>query len=109
MPSSTATSTTVPVVAGRKYQNSASEATIYFSPKAYSTVGAPPWGADYLDLGNGSALTSVDFNGDDQFVFPSGTDFIVDGEGYFDKPGRRLDGKYDNDLDISMARERQRS
>ena len=88
---------------GSQYQNSATEATIFFSSNANGTPGAPPWGADYIDLGPGSGLSTVAFNGDDQFHFPGGTDFVVDGDGYFTNPDV-TGGKYDNDLDISMAR-----
>ena len=43
------------------------------------------------------------FDGDDQFTFPAGTEFIVDSDGYFTNPDV-AGGKYDNNLDISMAR-----
>jgi hypothetical protein len=86
-----------------QFSNGATEATVNIDAQANSTHGAPPWGADYIDLGSGGALTSVAFNGDDQFVFPAGPQWVVDGDGYFTNPDN-ADGLYENEQDISIAR-----
>ena len=83
-------------------QNSATEATVLVSPQANSTTGAPPWGSDYIDLGDGSLLTSVAFNGADVFNFPGGTPWVVDGDGYYTNPDA-VGINYGDNLDISMA------
>jgi hypothetical protein len=90
---------------GSQYQNTAAEGTIYFSGEANDTTGAPPWGADYIDLGDGSALTDVAFDGEDQHFFPGGTDWTVDG-GYFTNPdvGGDVAGNYGDQQDLSIAR-----
>jgi hypothetical protein len=67
------------------------------------TPGAPPWGADYIDLGSGAALASVAFNGDDQFVFPAGPQWVLDGDGYFTNPDVGVPPVYDNNQDLSIA------
>jgi hypothetical protein len=86
-----------------QFQNSATEATIYMSGEANNTVGAPPWGADYIDLGAGGSLVSVAFNGDDQFVFPAGPQWVVDGDGYFTNPDD-IGNNYGDNQDLSIAR-----
>lgn len=86
-----------------QFSNGATEATVNIDAQAHSTPGAPPWGADYIDLGNGGALTSVAFNGDDQFNFPGGPQWVVDDNGYFTNPDN-ADGLYENEQDISIAR-----
>ena len=85
-------------------QNSATEATVLVSPQANSTTGAPPWGSDYIDLGDGSLLTSVAFNGADVFNYPGGPQWVVDGAGYFTNPDVAGHDYYDNSQDISIAR-----
>jgi hypothetical protein len=85
------------------FQNAATEATVNFTTEANGTPGAPPWGSDYIDLGAGSSLTSVEFDGQDQVTFAGGPDWIVDGDGYFTNPD--VDGGiYDNDQDLTIAR-----
>ena len=88
---------------GAQYENDAAEATIYFSDEANAFPGAPPWGADYLDLGDGAALTSVEFNGDGSFEFPDGTEWFVDDDDFFTSPDV-ADGKYGTEVDASMVR-----
>jgi len=88
--------------AGSEFQNSAANATIYFSVNAYATPGAPPWGADYIDLGDGGLLTDVAFNGDDVFNFPGGAQWILDGDGYFTNPDAS-GNKYGANQDLSIA------
>jgi hypothetical protein len=87
-----------------QFQTSAAEATIYPSIEANGTHGAPPWGADYIELGAGASLTSVAFNGDDQYVFPSGPEWVVDGNGYFTNPDA-IGDNYDDNQDLSIARD----
>jgi hypothetical protein len=82
-------------------QNSAANATINITDQANGTPGAPPWGSDYLDLGAGSGLTSVAFDGSEQYA--GGPQWVVDGDGYFTNPDVG-GGLYDNNLDISIAR-----
>jgi len=84
-------------------QNAATEATVLINADANGTTGAPQWGSDYIDLGPGTGLTSVAFNGDDVFVFPAGPQWVVDGDGYFTNPDV-ADGVYDNNQDLSIAR-----
>jgi hypothetical protein len=84
-------------------QNADAEATIFFSANANDTPGAPPWGGDFIPLGDGSLLTSVAFDGDDVFVFPSGPEWVVDGNGYWTNPD--VTGVfYGNNQDLSIAR-----
>jgi hypothetical protein len=85
-----------------QFQNSATEATIYPSTEMNGTTGAPPWGADYIDLG--SSVSSVAFNGADVFNFAAGPDWVVDGQGYFTNPDV-TGGVYDNMQDLSIARD----
>jgi hypothetical protein len=85
------------------FQNAATEATVNFTPEANGTEGAPPWGSDYIDLGSGAALASVSFNGDDEFVFPAGPQWIVDGDGYFTNPDDN-GVNYGDNQDLSIAR-----
>ncbi len=82
-------------------QNLAANATVNINDQANATPGAPPWGSDYLDLGAGSALTSVVFDGSESYA--SGTDWVVDGNGYFTNPDEDGD-RYADNLDASMAR-----
>ncbi|MCI0584239.1 MAG: immune inhibitor A [Chloroflexi bacterium] len=84
-------------------QNAATEATVLINADANGTTGAPQWGSDYIDLGPGAGLTSVAFNGDDEFVFPAGPQWVVDADGYFTNPDV-ADGLYDNNQDLSIAR-----
>lgn len=86
-----------------QFQNSAAEATIFPSTQMNGTTGAPPWGADYMDLGSGAGLATVAFNGADVFNFAGGPDWVV-ADGYFTNPD--VTGiKYDNDQDLSIARD----
>ena len=85
-----------------QFQTSAAEATIYFSDEANADPGAPPWGADYVDLGSGAGLSSVVFDGDDSFTYPGGPQWVLDGDGYFTNPDV-AGGVYDNDQDLSIA------
>ena len=87
-----------------QFSNDAAEATILTTAQAHAKPGAPPWGADYIDLGAGSELDSVVFNGDELFVFPDGTDWVVDGNGYYTTPDVGETGEYGSDFDASMAR-----
>jgi hypothetical protein len=84
-------------------QNDATEATVLINADANGTPGAPQWGSDYIDLGSGAGLTSVAFNGADEFVFPGGPQWVVDGDGYFTNPDVG-DGLYGNNQDLSIAR-----
>jgi len=89
-----------------QFQNSAAEATIYQSIEANGTLGAPPWGADYIDLGAGANLASVAFNGDDVYTFAGGPDWVVDGDGYFtntDASGKKYGDMQDQSIARSVA------
>jgi hypothetical protein len=79
--------------------------TIFFSPDAYATPGAPPWGADYIPLGKGNKLNSLMFDGDEQFVFPGGNDWTVDEDGYYTSPDVPGETTYDANTDSSIARQ----
>jgi hypothetical protein len=85
-----------------QFQNSAAEATVLINDEANATPGAPPWGADYIDLGPGSDLGGIVFDGDDVFTFPGGTEWVVDGAGFFTNPD--VGGAYPNNSDTSIAR-----
>jgi len=85
------------------FQNSATEATVNFTTEANGTPGAPPWGSDYIDLGSGAGLTSVAFDGDDEYIFPAGPQWVLDGDGYFTNPDVFGDNYGDNQ-DLSIAR-----
>lgn len=85
-------------------QNEATEATTFFSGDAYDTPGAPPWGSDYVPLGAGSGLTSVEFNGAEEFVFPGGPEWVVDADGYWTNPDAE-DNLYGNNVDLDITRE----
>ena len=95
---------TVTGAAAADLQNVNSEATIFFSPEAYSTPGAPPWGGDFIPLGAGGSLSSVVFDGADQFVFPAGPEWVVDANGYWTNPDVAGQFYYDNNQDLSIAR-----
>jgi hypothetical protein len=70
-----------------------------------TSPGAPPWGGDFIQLGPGAGLTSVEFDGDDVFVFPSGPEWVVDGNGYWTNPDvADPAGLYANDQDLDIAR-----
>jgi hypothetical protein len=86
-------------------QNSDAEATIYWSPDAYGTPGAPNWGSDYVPLGAGSSLTSVAFNGDETFTFPGGPEWVVDADGYWTNPDAPGSTNYPSNLDADITRE----
>jgi hypothetical protein len=88
-----------------QFQNSATEATVLINADANGTLGAPPFGADYLDLGAGGSLASVAFNGDDTFNFAGGADWLVDTDGYFTNPDVSGQTFYDNMQDLSIARD----
>jgi hypothetical protein len=87
-----------------QFTNDAAEATIKTNAQAHATPGAPPWGADYIDLGSGADLDSVAFDGDDSFFFPDGTEWVVDDDGYYTTPDAGETGEYSSDYDVSMAR-----
>jgi hypothetical protein len=87
-----------------QFSNDAAEATILTNVQAHGKTGAPPWGADYIDIGAGADLDSVVFNGDELFVFPDGTDWVVDANGYYTTPDVGETGEYGPDFDVSMAR-----
>ncbi|HSL96968.1 MAG TPA: hypothetical protein VK831_00225, partial [Candidatus Deferrimicrobiaceae bacterium] len=89
-----------------QFQNDATEATIKLDDgQSNDTPGAPPWGADYIDLGSGAGLTSIVFDGEDEFVFPGGTDWDVDGNGYWTNPdvGGDAADNYGDEQDLSMT------
>jgi hypothetical protein len=86
---------------GTAGQALAPEATLFSSTEMNGTTGAPPWGADYMDLGSGAGLTSVAFNGDNTFNFAGGPDWVIDGD-YFTNPDASGDNYGDNQ-DLSIA------
>lgn len=90
-----------------QFQNSATEATVLINSDANGTTGAPPWGADYIDLGAGGGLASVAFNGDDAYHFAGGPDWVVDGNGYLTNPdvGGDAPDNYGDQQDLSIARD----
>jgi Immune inhibitor A peptidase M6 len=86
-------------------QNLDAEATIYYSGHANDTPGAPPWGGDFIRLGPAGGLASVVFDGDDVFTFPSGPEWVVDGDGYWTNPDvADPAGLYANNQDLDIAR-----
>lgn len=87
--------------AGR-IQNPSTNSTIHFTGDAYDTAGAPPWGSDFVPLGPGSSLTSLAFDGDDEFIFPSGPQWVVDADGYF---AVTADDHYPAMADLSITHE----
>jgi hypothetical protein len=95
---------TVTGAAAADLQNAATEATVLINGDANDTPGAPQWGSDYIDLGSGAALASVAFNGDDEFIFPGGPQWVVDGDGYFTNPDAAGGTVYANNQDLSIAR-----
>jgi hypothetical protein len=84
-------------------QNLATEATVNINPDANGTVGAPPWGSDYVDLGSGAALSSVSvaFEGANHYV--GGPQWVVDTDGYFTNPDA-IGTNYGDNVDVSIAR-----
>ena len=101
---------TVTGAAAADLQNAATEATVRIDAStpahasdANGTTGAPQWGSDYIDLGPGAGLTSVAFNGDDEFIFPAGPQWVVDADGYFTNPDAAGGTVYDNNQDLSIA------
>jgi len=96
---------TVTGAAAASLQNGASEATIFWSTDAYGTAGAPNWGSDYVPLGSGAGLTGVAFNGDEEFVFPGGPEWVVDADGYWTNPDVAGDTVYANNADLDITRE----
>ncbi|HEY4668552.1 MAG TPA: hypothetical protein VIH05_02120 [Tepidiformaceae bacterium] len=66
-----------------RVQNPGTNSTVHFTGDAYDTTGAPPWGSDFVPLGPGSALTSLAFDGDDEFTFAPAPQWGVDADGYF--------------------------
>jgi hypothetical protein len=86
------------------FQNAATEATVNFTPDSSGTPGAPPWGSDYIDLGAGASLTSVEFDGQDQLTFADGPDWVLDNDGYFTNPDVDGTNHYDDNQDLSIAR-----
>jgi hypothetical protein len=86
-------------------QSDSLNSTIFFSPDAYASPGAPPWGSDYIPLGRGNKVKQLDFDGADQFVFEGGNDWTIDPDGYMTSPDEEGETTYPNDLDSSVARE----
>ena len=86
-------------------QSDSLNSTIFVSGNAYDTPGAPPWGADFLPLGRGNKFEQLEFDGADQFVFPAGNDWTVDGDGYWTNPDEPGGTIYPSDLDSSIARQ----
>jgi hypothetical protein len=82
-----------------RLQNDATDATVFSSPHAYATPGAPPWGSDYIPLGAGDTLGAIHFDGGDQFVFPAGPQWTTAG-GYF---AVTASPAYASDLDVSIT------
>jgi hypothetical protein len=87
-------------------QIASTNATIFFNANgdANATPGAPPYGSDYIELGAGSSLTSLDFAGDAEFAFPGGPEWIVDPNGYWTTPDG-AGAPYAPNSDASIARE----
>lgn len=85
-------------------QNGAAEATIFSSADSYSTTGAPPWGSDYVPLGAGSSISSLAFDGAEEFVFPGGPEWVVDGNGFWTNPDA-VGINYDSNQDLDITRE----
>jgi Immune inhibitor A-like, MAM domain len=86
-------------------QSDSLNSTIFFSGNAYDTAGAPPWGSDYLPLGEGRKLRTLTFDGSDQFEFEGGNDWTVDANGYWTNPDAESSDDYPGDLDSSIARQ----
>jgi hypothetical protein len=80
--------------------NSAANSTIHFTSNAYDTTGAPPWGSDYIPLGPGSGLASVAFDGDEEFFFAPGPQWVVNANGYFSVVAS---GNYSPMMDVSIT------
>lgn len=88
-----------------RLQNLATEATIFFSDDAYASPGAPPWGSDYVPMGPAGGLTSVAFNGAEEFVFPGGPEWVVDANGYWTNPDVADSINYADGQDLDITRE----
>lgn len=74
---------TVTGTTAERVQNPGTNSTIHFTGDAYDTTGAPPWGSDFVPLGPGASLTSLAFDGDDEFSFSAEPQWGVDADGYF--------------------------
>lgn len=83
--------------------NDATEAAVLINEDAFATAGAPNWGSDYLDLGAGSSLTSLVFDGDETFDFPGGPEWVVDPDGFWTNPDESGTNLYPNDLDADIT------
>ncbi len=82
--------------------NDGTNSTIHFTTDAYGGAGAPPWGSDYVPLGPGAGLTSVAFDGDDQFMAPAGPQWVENANGYFSVVPS---GNYLSMMDVSITHE----
>ena len=51
------------------------------------------------------SLTSVAFNGDEEFVFPGGPEWVVDADGYWTSPDAPGTTSYDSNEDADITRE----
>lgn len=87
--------------------NAEHDSTIHFGTHAYgASEGAPPWGSDYIPLGPGASLGSVSFDGDDEFVFEPGAQWLVDDNGYFAVVDTSdEDATYESNSDLSITHE----
>jgi hypothetical protein len=85
---------------GPDLQNGATDATVHFTGNAYDSPGAPPWGSDYIPLGPGSTLSSVVFNGEQQFFFAPGPQWVENANGYFSVVAS---GNYGSMMDVSIT------
>jgi hypothetical protein len=84
-------------------QSDSLNSTIFFSGNAYDTMGAPPWGSDYIPLGPGNEFKQLSFDGQDEFEFPGGNDWVVDANGYWTNPDAGAED-YGGNMDTSIAR-----
>ncbi|MEX2236192.1 MAG: hypothetical protein WEB00_01465 [Dehalococcoidia bacterium] len=79
-----------------RVQNSNTDATVKLDAQAAGTPGAPPWGSDFINVGNN--VTSLVFDGAEQENAAPGTEWTALANGYW------WSGYGDN-VDRSMARE----
>jgi Immune inhibitor A-like, MAM domain len=86
-------------------QNPGANATLFFSGDAFDTLGAPPWGSDFIPLAGDLPLTSIEFDGDETFTFPGDPEWVVDGDGYWTNPDDPDTDLYPPDSDFDIARQ----